>query len=126
VHWEIRDGQIVYEFTGGGVGSSMYGQLSNSTGAVSEQEGYWYGAVTTYSMTFPAETETGLVSINAGTSFVYAGNDLANAYSEDPFRVVFTFGAPPVDPLPEDLNGDGVVNLADLLQLIAAWGSTSP
>ncbi len=126
VHWENRDGQIVYEFTGGGVNSSMYGQLSNSTGAVSEQEGYWYGAVTTYSMTFPAETETGAVSIDKGTSYVSAGYNSINGYSEDPFRIVFTFGAPPADPLPEDLDGDGIVGLSDLLILIAAWGSTAP
>jgi hypothetical protein len=30
------------------------------------------------------------------------------------------------NPLPEDLNGDGVVNVHDLLLLIAAWGATSP
>ena len=28
--------------------------------------------------------------------------------------------------LPEDVNGDGVVNVSDLLAVIAAWGATSP
>jgi len=28
--------------------------------------------------------------------------------------------------LPEDVNGDGVVNVTDLLAIIGAWGATSP
>ena len=27
---------------------------------------------------------------------------------------------------PEDVNGDGVVDVIDLLAIIAAWGATSP
>ena len=30
------------------------------------------------------------------------------------------------DGFPEDVNGDGVVNVSDLLAVIAAWGATSP
>ena len=28
--------------------------------------------------------------------------------------------------MPQDVNGDGVVDVEDLLAIIAAWGSTSP
>jgi hypothetical protein len=28
--------------------------------------------------------------------------------------------------MPEDVNGDGVVSVEDLLAIIAAWGATSP
>jgi hypothetical protein len=126
VHWEIRDGQIVYEFTGGGDGSAMYGELSNSTGTdPSEQEGYWYGPVTAMLMLFPPETETGVVTVGDSAT-IEAGDTILNSHSDDPFRVVFIFGEEPVDPLPEDLDGDGIVGLSDLLALIAAWGSTAP
>ena len=30
------------------------------------------------------------------------------------------------DSLPEDVNGDGVVDVSDLLAIIGAWGATSP
>jgi len=125
-HWEIRDGNIVYEFTGGGDQSSFYGELSNSTGAISDQEGYGYGPMWTSGMTFPGETDRGAVVIDTGTSYVLAGPWTQTSFSEDPYRVVFEFGDSGTDPLPEDLDGDGVVGLSDLLQLIAAWDSTTP
>jgi len=126
VHWQHRNNQVVYEFTGGGVGSAVYGNLVNSTGYVSEQEGYWYGGVTPYDITLPAEAELGLLAIDAGYSYIYCGDQFPSGYSEDPYRVIFVFGEEEAEPLPEDINGDGVVDLDDLLELIAAWGSTSP
>ena len=125
-HWEIRDGSIVYEFTGGGVGSTFYGELSNSTGAVSDQEGYWYGPMWTSGITLPSETYRGSVVIDTGTSTVLAGSWTETSFSEDSYRVVFEIGNTAVSTLPEDINGDGIVDLDDLLALLAAWGSTSP
>lgn len=47
----------------------------------------------------------------------------AGAGTRPQLTVVFT---PPPPPNPADLNGDGVVNAADLATLLANWGSTGP
>ena len=67
----------------------------------------------------PTEGEQGGAVIPSGLSSI----ECVGTY-----RLVFTFGDAAVveDPLPEDINGDGVVDIEDLLMLIAAWGSTSP
>ena len=116
VHWQHRNNQLVYEFTSGtySVFSAMLDNSSETT-----EECYWYGGVTSPDIVFPTEGEQGGAVIPSGLSDINASGT---------YRLVFTFGDAAVveDPLPEDLNGDGVVGLADLLQLIAAWGTTAP
>ena len=117
VHWQHRNGQLVYEFTGQGA-SYLSAALNHSSGP-SDEECFWYGSIASTDITFPTEAEQGGATIPAGASFIYGGGS-------EPFRLVLSFGEEEADPLPEDINGDGVVNVEDLLMLIAAWGSTSP
>ena len=121
VHWQHRDGQLVYEFTGK-EGSFLAVDLNHSSGP-SDEECFWYGSVSSTTITLPTEAEQGGATIPSGASSIEAG---VLVDSSKPFRIVLTFGEEEVDPLPEDVNGDGVVDIADLLAIIAAWGSTSP
>jgi hypothetical protein len=116
VHWQHRNNQLVYEFTS--CCSSGFSAMLNNASETTE-ECFWYGDVSSASIVLPTEGEQGGAVIPSGLSDINASGT---------YRLVFTFGDAAVveDPLPEDLNGDGVVGLADLLQLIAAWGTTAP
>jgi plastocyanin len=116
VHWQHRNNQLVYEFTSGAL-STFSATLNNSSDTT--EECFWYGGITPLGIVLPTEGEQGGAVIPSGISHIY-GDGI--------YRLVFTFGDAAVveDPLPEDLNGDGVVGLADLLMIIAAWGATSP
>jgi hypothetical protein len=117
VHWQHRNGQLVYEFTGNG-NTYFYADLSHASGP-SDEECFWFGSISSADITLPTEAEQGGATIPAGLSSINGGG-------LEPYRLVFSFGEEEADPLPEDINGDGVVDLEDLLALIAAWGSTSP
>lgn len=118
VHWQHRNGQLVYEFSGH-QHSSLYAELNHSSGP-SDEECFWFGSIASTDIIFPTEAEQGGATIPAGISNIYGGG------GSEPFRLVLSFGEEAADPLPEDINGDGVVDIEDLLMLIAAWGSTSP
>jgi len=121
VHWQQRNGQLEYEFTGNQ--SSEFWGLLNHTAGPSDEECFWYGSVSSIDITLPTEGEQGVAVFPSGNLSIEAG---LYVDPEKPFRLVLTFGEEAVNPLPEDINGDGVVDVADLLLLIAAWGSTSP
>ena len=117
VHWQHRNGQLVYEFTG--KESGYFSATLNHSSGPSDEECFWFGSIASTDITFPTEAEQGGATIPAGASHIVGGGS-------EPFRLVLSFGEEEADPLPEDINGDGVVNVEDLLLLIAAWGSTSP
>ncbi len=117
VHWQHRNGQLVFEFTGSG-DALLWADLYHSSGP-SDEECFWFGSIASTDITFPTEAEQGGATIPAGASYIVGGGS-------EPYRLVLSFGEEEADPLPEDINGDGVVNVEDLLMLIAAWGSTSP
>ena len=119
IHWQHRNGQLVYEFTGTTNVANFWGNLNHSSGP-SDEECFWFGSIGSSSIILPTEAEQGGATIPAGTSYIHGG------LSDVPYRLVLSFGEAAADPLPEDINGDGVVNVEDLLMLIAAWGSTSP
>ena len=121
VHWQHRDGQVVYEFTGKSV-SYFTGTLNHNSGP-SDEECFWYGSVSSSDITPPTEAQQGGATFPLGSSTIEAGYFVD---ASKPYRLVLSFGEAAADPLPEDINGDGIVGLADLLQLIAAWGSTTP
>ena len=80
-----------------------------------------------------------LVSINAGASLRGTGNDVLNIRKplgsncvgdidgngavdiDDLLQLIGAFGL--TGPRPEDINGDEVVNIDDMLMLISAWGN---
>ena len=118
IHWQHRNGQLVYEFTGKSYDAEFWGILNHSSGP-SDEECFWFGSISSADITLPTEAEQGGATIPAGLSSINGGG-------LEPYRLVFSFGEEEADPLPEDINGDGVVDLEDLLAIIAAWGSTSP
>ena len=117
VHWQHRNGQLVYEFTG--KESGYFSATLNHSSGPSDEECFWFGSIASTDIIFPTEAEQGGATIPAGISYIVGGGS-------EPFRLVLSFGEEAADPLPEDINGDGVVNVEDLLMLIAAWGTTSP
>ena len=123
IHWQHRNGQLVYEFTGTTTDhftiANFWGNLNHSSGP-SDVECFWFGSIGSSSIILPTEAEQGGATIPAGTS------SISGESYDVPYRLVLSFGEEAADPLPEDINGDGVVNVEDLLMLIAAWGTTSP
>lgn len=94
-----------------------------STGAVYlEGEGEVFlglvGDVTCATLTLPASGEEGIVSVPAGAHTIALAGYGMLWFPED--------GDGGGSDFPEDVSGDGVVDVTDLLAIIAAWGATSP
>ena len=93
---------------------------TTSTGYVTlEGEGEVFlgfaGGVTSATLTLPTSGE-GIVTVPAGTHTIELVGYGMLWFPEDGGGSDF----------PEDVNGDGVVDVIDLLEIIAAWGATSP
>ena len=96
---------------------------STSTGYVYlEGEGEVFlglvGDVTSTTLTLPASGDEGLVTVPTGTHTIALVGYGMLWFPED--------GDGGGSDFPEDVNGDGVVDVTDLLAIIAAWGATSP
>lgn len=74
------------------------------------------GGVSSSTLTLPANGGEGLVTIPVGSHII----ELTG------FAVLTLDMSDGNGGLPEDVNGDGVVNVTDLLAIIGAWGATSP
>ena len=96
---------------------------STSTGYVFlEGEGEMFlglvGDVTSATLTLPASGEEGIVTVPAGTHTIALAGYGMLWIPED--------GDGGGSDFPEDVTGDGVVDVTDLLAIIAVWGATSP
>ena len=96
---------------------------STSTGYVYlEGEGEMFlglvGDVTSATLTLPASGDERIVTVPAGTHTIALVGYGMLWIPED--------GDGGGSDFPEDVNGDGVVDVTDLLAIIAAWGATSP
>ena len=96
---------------------------STSTGYVYlEGEGEMFlglvGDVTSATLTLPASGDEGIVTVPAGTHTIALVGYGMLWFPED--------GDGGGSDFPEDVTGDGVVDVTDLLAIIAAWGATSP
>ncbi len=74
------------------------------------------GGVSSSTLTLPASGNEGLVTIPLGSHIIELNG----------FAVLTLDMSDGGSGLPEDVNGDGVVNVSDLLAVIGAWGATSP
>ena len=86
------------------------------------------GNVTSPTLTLPAFGEEGEVVLPDGVHYIYLD---ATAGDDELAWVVMQMGegddgGGDDDDLPQDVNGDCVVDVNDLLSLIGAWGSTCP
>ena len=96
---------------------------STSTGYVFlEGEGEMFlglvGDVTSATLTLPASGEEGKITVPAGTHTIALAGYGMLWIPED--------GDGGGSDFPEDVTGDGVVDVTDLLAIIAVWGATSP
>jgi hypothetical protein len=69
------------------------------------------------------------VCADVGGSLVIVWEDPRNDSNDlygDAVNTDGSLGPPPPDANPADLNGDGVVNAADLTILLGAWGPATP
>ncbi len=77
------------------------------------------GGNVTSLLTLPPSGEEGSVTIPAGTHYL--------DFSDFAFMTMnMNGGDGGGDGIPEDVNGDCVVDVSDLIQIISAWGSTCP
>jgi hypothetical protein len=83
------------------------------------------GNVTCSTLTIPADGSEGDVEMPVGTHVIELNGDGTGMGV-----LVLEMGGDDDggggDSLPEDVNGDGVVDVSDLLAIISAWGATSP
>jgi plastocyanin len=83
------------------------------------------GNVTCSTLTIPTDGSEGDVEMPVGTHVIELNGDGSGMGV-----LVLEMGGDDDggggDSLPEDVNGDGVVDVSDLLALISAWGATSP
>jgi plastocyanin len=96
---------------------------SGSTGYVYlEGEGEMFlglvGDVTSTTLTLPASGDEGIITVPAGAHTIALAGYGMLWIPED--------GDGGGSDFPEDVTGDGVVDVTDLLAIIAAWGATSP
>ena len=79
--------------------------------------------VTSPTLTLPASGEEADVEVPVGTHTIELNGD---GTGMGMLLMQMGDGDDGGDSLPEDVNGDGVVDVSDLLAVIAAWGATSP
>ena len=81
-------------------------------------------------LTIPTDGEESEIEVPVGTHTIYIGNGSLGSDAEMGMLLMQMGDGDGDDgggnSLPEDVNGDGVVNVSDLLAVIAAWGATSP
>lgn len=75
--------------------------------------------VSSSTLTLPASGEDGNVPVTVGTHTFLVGNSTEGV-------LMLRFDQGNDGGMPEDVTGDGIVDVSDLLAVISAWGSTSP
>jgi len=114
VEWKQVDGRQQYRFMGNNAASTLLADL-HQPGGTGDIDVSYIGDAACSSLTLPAELTEDVVSVSAGHHDFEAGTS-----SDGPWTLNVTWGP---SSCTEDLNGDGTVDLIDLLDLIAAWGS---
>ena len=82
--------------------------------------------VTSTTLTLPASGEEANVVVPIGTHTINIGFINTNPPGMGMLIMQMGDGDGGGDSLPEDVNGDGVVDVSDLLAIISVWGATSP
>ncbi|MCE2882362.1 MAG: alpha amylase C-terminal domain-containing protein [Planctomycetaceae bacterium] len=69
---------------------------------------------------------TGTYDLDASNATPWDGLPASGIFDIGPYScVVFSQGDPPVETNPADVNGDGLVNGADLASVLSAWGTAN-
>ena len=108
--------------------ASEYGVISMEI-SVEQDEVMQMTAVANVScatLIIPTNGEEGEIEIPIGTHFIFIGGGTISTPAEMGVLLMQMGDGDDDGGLPEDVNGDGVVNVNDLLAIIGAWGATSP
>jgi hypothetical protein len=78
-------------------------------------------------LTIPTDGSEGEIEIPVGTHFIVIGGGAADAPAEMGMLLMqMGDGDSGGGSMPEDVNGDCIVDVSDLLQVIGVWGNTCP
>ena len=107
------EGRLQYRFLGNNAASTLWTDLHQS-GGTGEIEVSYIGDTSCSSLSMPAELFEDAVSVSAGHHNLEAGTS-----GDGPWALYVSWGPSWCD---EDLNRDGNVDFADLIQVLSAWG----
>lgn len=114
IEWKQVDGTQQYRFAGNNAGSTLLGDL-HQPGGTSDIDVAYIGDVACSTLSLPGEITDAVVTVTAGNHDFEAGTS-----GDGPWTLTISWGP---HACPEDITGDGTVDLDDLLALITAWGS---
>lgn len=113
VEWKMVDGRLQYRFLGNNAASTLDTDLHQPSGSGDIEVSY-IGDTSCSSLSMPAELEHDSVSVSSGHHYLQAGTS-----GSGPWSLYVSWGP---EPCEADLNGDGMVNFADLMAMLSAWG----
>ena len=114
VEWKGMDGQLQYRFVGNNAASTLWTDL-HQPGGSSDISVSYIGDASCSSLSMPAELTDDLVTVPSGHHFLEAGTS-----GDGPWTLYVSWGP---GSCVADLNGDGVVNTADLMIVMVNFGS---
>lgn len=114
VEWKMVDGRLQYRFLGNNAASTLWTDLHQSGGSSDISVSY-IGDTSCSSLSMPSELIEDVVSVSAGHHYLEAGTS-----GDGPWALYVSWGR---EPCEGDLNGDGVVNMGDMMILFSAWGA---
>jgi len=113
VEWKMVDGRLQYRFLGNNEASTLYTDLHQPSGSGDIEVSY-IGDTSCSSLSMPAELEHDSVSVSSGHHYLQAGTS-----GSGPWSLYVSWGPTPCEA---DLNGDGTVDIADLITMFSMWG----
>jgi hypothetical protein len=113
VEWKMVDGRLQYRFLGNNSASTLYTDLHQPSGSGDIEVSY-IGDTSCSSLSMPAELVHDAVSVSSGHHYLQAGTS-----GSGPWSLYVSWGP---EPCEADLNGDGTVDIADLMVMFSAWG----
>ena len=113
VEWKMVEGRLQYRFLGNNAASTLYTDLHQPSGSGDIEVSY-IGDTSCSSLSMPAELVHDAVSVSSGHHYLQAGTS-----GSGPWSLYVSWGPAPCEA---DLNGDGTVDIADLIAMFGMWG----
>ena len=113
VEWTMVEGRLQYRFLGNNAASTLYTDLHQPSGSGDIEVSY-IGDTSCSSLSMPAELVHDTVSVSSGHHYLQAGTS-----GSGPWSLYVSWGPAPCEA---DLNGDGTVDIADLIAMFGMWG----
>lgn len=113
VEWKMVDSRLQYRFLGNNAASTLWTDL-HQPGGTGDIDVSYIGDTSCSSLSMPAELTDDTISVPAGHHNLEAGTS-----GDGPWSLYVSWGPTFCD---EDVNRDGTVDFADLIQVMHAWG----